>query len=189
MASDDDFFVVRKFGITGARTALFLQDRVVELEEKLEDLDQDCREGPKEHANCGSFRNDHWLHRKEVMADLASSLDQYRMSPARATIRRMISNRNTERFILDHSALKARPKAAAFQIRNVKQWLDNAGGPIHPPEVSFLDKDEDLIPLVCKPRTPLRRFPDRFHFSKLISCLRNRKVNHYDARTLIGFYD
>lgn len=78
MASDDDFFVVRRFSTASARTALYLQDRVAELEEELEKLDQACREGPKEHANCGSFRNDHWLQRKKVMGDLASSLDQYR---------------------------------------------------------------------------------------------------------------
>lgn len=101
----------------------------------------------------------------------------------------MNPDRNTERFILDHSALKARPKAAAFQVSNVKQWLDNAGEAIHPPEVAFLDKDEDLIPIVYKSQAPLRTFFDRFHFPKLMSCLRNRKVSHRDACTFPGFLD
>lgn len=101
----------------------------------------------------------------------------------------MIADINTERFILDHSAHKARSKAAAFQIRNVKQWLDNAGGAIYPPEVTFLDKDEDLIPMVYKPQAPLRKFLDRLQFPKLMSCLRDRKVNHHDACTLPGLLD
>lgn len=73
--------------------------------------------------------------------------------------------------------MKARPNASAFQIKNVNQWLENAKFPIEPKEVAFLEDHKDLIPVVSKERTPLRRFIDRFDLVKLISCIRERKVS------------
>ena len=87
-----------------------------------------------------------------------------------------IADSLAERFVLDHMRMKARPNASAFQIRNVNQWLKNANEPIEPAEVKFLEKDEDLIPVVVKEKPPLRRFIDRFDLLKLTSCLRQRKV-------------
>lgn len=72
--------------------------------------------------------------------------------------------------------MKARPNASAFQIKNVKQWLDNARRPIEPNEVAFLENQEDLVPVVSKERTPLRRFIDKFNLVRLMSCIRERKV-------------
>ena len=73
--------------------------------------------------------------------------------------------------------MKARPNASAFQIKNVNQWLENARSPIRSEEVTFLEDHKDLIPVVSKERTPLRRLIDRFDLVKLISCIRERKVN------------
>ena len=89
---------------------------------------------------------------------------------------RDIAKKDAERFVLDHSALKSRPNASAFQRKNVEQWLRNANHPITKEEISFLDQHEDLIPLVSKQRTPLRRFIDKFDLLKLAFCVRNRKV-------------
>ncbi len=180
MASDDDFFVIRKFGCASARATLFLQDQITQLEEELQYQDDLCRQAPKEDADCGTFRHDHWPRRNQILADLASKLERYRTDPERATPSDLgdIANGAVESFILNHSALKARPKAADFQIENVKQWLQNANDPITSEEVSFIDKHEDLIPMVSREGTPLRRFLlDKFDLLKLTSCIRERKAS------------
>ena len=79
MASDDDFFVLRKFGIVGARVALHLQDQVAWLEEQLEHEDKLCRQGPVHLADSGTFRLDQRPNRRQLLADLASSLERYRV--------------------------------------------------------------------------------------------------------------
>ncbi len=179
MASDDDFFVIRKFGRASARATLFMQDQITQLEEELEYEDHLCRQAPKEDADCGTFRLDHWPRRKQILADLASSLERYRTDPDRVdSYLENIANGVVESFILNHSALKARPKASDFQIRNVKQWLQNANDPIRSEEVSFIDRHEDLIPMVSKEGTPLRRFLlDKLDRLNLTSCIRERKAS------------
>lgn len=157
-----------------------MQDQITQLEEKLEYEDHLCRQAPKEDADCGTFHRDHWPRRNQILADLASKLDRYRTDPERATSSDLgdIANGVVETFILNHSALKARPKAADFQIQNVKQWLQNANDPITSEEVSFIDNHEDLIPMVSREGTPLRRFLlDKFDRLRLTSCIRERKAS------------
>ena len=74
-ASDDDFFVMRIFGSTSARLALYLQDQIVEQENALKDADEkairDCR-------NSGSFRKDRQLERVEIIQKLLPLIERYR---------------------------------------------------------------------------------------------------------------
>ena len=81
-----------------------------------------------------------------------------------------------ERFILDHSAMKARPNATAQQMKNIKRWLDNAHNPIEADEIKYLGKIDDLIPLVSKERAPLERLLDRFDLFYYMSWLVDKKV-------------
>ena len=92
-----------------------------------------------------------------------------------------ISNISIERFILDLSVLKARPRALTFQVENVVQWLENAKNPIRKEEVAYLKAQEDLIALVSKERTPLRRLLDRVNIQRRVPCVRDRKVRHQRA--------
>ena len=78
MVSDDDFFVLRKFGSTSARVALYLQDQITQQEAALHHEDQICREAPFEEADSGTFRHDPSKQRRQILADLASSLAEYR---------------------------------------------------------------------------------------------------------------
>ena len=76
MASDDDFFVVRRFGELSARVLLRMQDRIVVLEEDLQRMDQMCiRRG----YDNGTFRYDPMAIRSHLMDELTSRLGQYRM--------------------------------------------------------------------------------------------------------------
>lgn len=77
MSSDDDFFVLRRFGKVGTRVLLFMQDQIVQLEEKLQLQDDSCKYGPKELADNGTFRHDRYP-RREIMLDLSNKLERYR---------------------------------------------------------------------------------------------------------------
>ena len=87
------------------------------------------------------------------------------------------TNRCVERFLLDHSTLKTRSEATESQVRNVKTWLKNSNGAIVDTETGFIEKTGDLIPVVSKNKTPMRRFFDRFDATKKIPCFTNRKVS------------
>ena len=78
-ASDADFFVLRKFGEAGARVALYLQDQVAQLEEKLEVEDECCKQDPNEaFADSGTFRHDRRPERQRILGELAQALERYR---------------------------------------------------------------------------------------------------------------
>lgn len=86
---------------------------------------------------------------------------------------------------MDHSQIKDRTEATKFQVSNVKKWIEGANKKvIEKEEQAFLQKDGDLIPVVPKARTPLRRFIDKFDILRLPSCLRNRKVSDLPSLVL-----
>ena len=74
-ASDDDFFVLRRFGEVSARVLLRLQDQIVELEERLRSTDQMCVESGKDN---GTFRYDRCEERTWLLDQLAARLAHYR---------------------------------------------------------------------------------------------------------------
>ncbi|KAL2040569.1 hypothetical protein N7G274_006548 [Stereocaulon virgatum] len=156
LASDDDFFLLRRFGCSSARVALFLQDQVARCEIALKAHDIQAMQAS---LDSGTFRNDQQEHRPQAMEDLATVLERY------------------QKFVLQHMALKSYTRATKFQLSNVKQWLANANGPIEPEEVEFLQEEDDLIPVASKPKAPLRRFIDRHNFLTLPACLRERSKN------------
>lgn len=157
VSSDDDLFVVRRFEKLGARVILRMQDRIAYLEEELIEQDKLARE---KNLDSGTFRYEpEWAPRQQIMNELSWRLREY------------------QQFVLDHSQLKARPDASAFQIENLRTWLKNSNKPIEPEEVRFIDKDGDLMPVVPKQRTPLRRFMDRYQLLRNLICFRQRKLN------------
>lgn len=76
MASDDDFFVIRKFGEVAARVLLRMQDRIAQLEE---DLQKQDRISVNQGLHNGTFRKEKNLLRDEIMDELTWRLSQYRM--------------------------------------------------------------------------------------------------------------
>ncbi|KAL8772816.1 MAG: hypothetical protein Q9209_002161 [Squamulea sp. 1 TL-2023] len=152
MASDDDFFVIRRFAKLGARVALFMQNRIVQLEEAVQAEDIGCT---NESGDNGTFSGDSRIRRQELMDELVWRLERY------------------QRFVLDYSELKSRPDATKRQITYVKNWLENNNHPIRPAEVAFVEK-EDLIPMVPRVKPPLRRFIDKFDSKVRIFCWRRR---------------
>lgn len=74
MSSDNDFFVLRKFGKLNARVALMMQDRISHLEEELDFLDEECR---LLGVNNGTFRHDKNERRQQILEQLARKLERY----------------------------------------------------------------------------------------------------------------
>ena len=75
VASDDDLFVLRRFGRLGARVALMMQDRIAKLEE---DLLKEDKLGIKEKSHCGTFRHEPRKKRAEIMDEIKWRLTEYR---------------------------------------------------------------------------------------------------------------
>ena len=74
-ASDDDFFVLRRFGEVSARVLLRLQDQIVGLEGRLQEMDEMC---VKEGRDNGTFRYDQCEERTWLLDQLTSRLAHYR---------------------------------------------------------------------------------------------------------------
>jgi hypothetical protein len=58
IASENDFYILRRFASLNARVALTLQDQISVLEEQLDDLDKLCSRRDAEDLHNGSFRDD-----------------------------------------------------------------------------------------------------------------------------------
>lgn len=76
IASDNDFFVLRRFDILNARLALLLQDEISELENELGVLDKKYSDMDAEDVNNGTFRED-VEERSELMGILKKKLKRY----------------------------------------------------------------------------------------------------------------
>ena len=54
--------------------------------------------------------------------------------------------------------------------------MENNNKPINEGEARFIDKEGDLMPMVPKTKSPLRRFIDRYQLLRRISWFRETKV-------------
>lgn len=80
MASEDDFFVFRRFESLNAGVILWMQDRIVQIEERLEEIHKMIEDSPSDHnlMNC-SFRWDARFQseRTKLMEELSAILHHY----------------------------------------------------------------------------------------------------------------
>src|ERR1700734_3430526 len=75
----------------------------------------------------------------------------------------------SDELLLRHAQLRALPQAHPRSVESVSNWLYNNGDPIATEETSYLEHPTDLVPLVPKPRSFLRRLlerSDRFRLSR-----------------------
>ena len=80
VSSDDNFFVLRRFGALSARVLLNLQDQLACLEEELEAREQELRQTDEDIHN-GSFRGDTDGKRKNIITEAQRVLREYSMRP------------------------------------------------------------------------------------------------------------
>ena len=177
MASDNDFFIIRKFDKLNARVILMMQDRISCLEEKLEKIDQECRTMVEGKGDNGTLRHDSMDNgRQAILDELVYRLDKY--SKAYHSVERPKTNDMADKFVLRHSELKARPKPLKYQIENVDTWFYNNEDAIHKAETEFITKKEDLMAVVPKSQVPLRKFVGSFEWIKKMNLFREKRVRY-----------
>ncbi len=76
LSSDTDFLVFRRFGAINARNLLRLQDRVVILEEALEELDRKLKRQETPNIHNGWFRQD-YEGREMILDKIQKALSEY----------------------------------------------------------------------------------------------------------------
>lgn len=170
MASDNDFFVIRKFGNLSARAILKLQDEISRLSEALDEEDEQCR---KTGDHTGQLRDDPSPSRQSLLEQIIVKLEVYSTVTIMhlRLIVKLTFDRVPDRFIQSHSQLKARPKATRHQINNVNQWFRNNTDAIQMLETKFMENEDDLMTLEPKAHVPLKRFVAKFNFIRNIPWL------------------
>lgn len=138
MASDDDFFVFRRYQSLNARTILYMQDRIGQIENRLVQIHDEIAHGDEKRKN-NSFRLDMHLEpeRDRLMCELTGLLHHY------------------NQYIDVFSKIRARPKAGNRQIENMKEFRGRNA--IKATEMEFIDQGHDLISINDHPSTPLGR--------------------------------
>ena len=77
VASDNDFFVLRRFSALSARVLLGLQDQLSRLEENLNVLDNRAREKTAPDVHNGSFRHETQEDREDIICQAQRLLREY----------------------------------------------------------------------------------------------------------------
>ncbi|KAG4436525.1 hypothetical protein IFR05_007999 [Cadophora sp. M221] len=150
IASENDFYIVRRFAALNTRAALALQDKVSVLEEQLEDLDRTYSRRDTVDVHNGSFRDDQ-EERSELMSEIIEALTKYTDGMT-----------GLDAFILQQAELKKLPQAARQDLESVQNWHFNHGGQaIAPEEQQYLTHSLDVFSVVPREKTPLRRLLDR----------------------------
>ncbi|KAK0514330.1 hypothetical protein JMJ35_002947 [Cladonia borealis] len=164
VSSDEDFFVLRRFGALSARVLLNLQDQLARLEEELEAIEQKLRQRDKNVHN-GSFRGETDEKRKNIITEAQHVLREY------------------NDLVLQHSQLRARPKVPRKDINSLETWFDyNHKTAIHPPETKYIKHPSDLFTLVPASKSPLRLFLERSRRFRLLKLWRQKPSDSTMAR-------
>jgi len=77
LSSDNDFLILRRFGVLSIRVLLALQDELVELEEQLQTLENQLTSFDAPDYHNGSFRQETEECRCELIREIASKLRSY----------------------------------------------------------------------------------------------------------------
>ncbi|KAF8854272.1 hypothetical protein BDZ45DRAFT_656876 [Acephala macrosclerotiorum] len=150
IASDQSFFIVRRFGALQARVVLSLQDEIVRMEEELDSMDKAySRKAVPSVVDNGSFRNDPWNNeRGNAIKNISEKLKYY------------------NEFINGYSQLMSRPGTRPEDVNNVRNWLgmdqkDPEMQPINEKEAAFINRRHDLIPVLPKKLSWFRKVLER----------------------------
>ena len=191
VSSDEDFFVLRRFGALSARVLLNLQDQLARLEEELEAIEQKLRQRDKNVHN-GSFRGETDEKRKNIITEAQHVLREYSKRPNAVNIPIILqftlvstfwTKTRVDDLVLQHSQLRARPKVPRKDINSLETWFDyNHKTAIHPPETKYIKHPSDLFTLVPASKSPLRLFLERSRRFRLLKFWRQKPSDSTMAR-------
>ncbi|KAK7976303.1 Zn2/Cys6 DNA-binding protein [Apiospora arundinis] len=175
MASDPDFFAVRRFDRLHTRAILTLQARLENYEEKLDRLDQTYA-SPETKAVGRKPPEIIKVPSNGLSVDEKTRLDEKHGKYAvprdinNATVRDDMVERTRlideyilllekyDRLLLDYSRLRAQKAAPSWNVTNVRNWFKNNRGAIMPNESRFPDHEEELLSVSAERGTFARRF-------------------------------
>ena len=183
VSSDEDFFVLRRFGTLSARVLLHLQDQLAQLEEKLEATEQQLRQKNAPDVHNGSFRQDTRVQRKEIISEAQHVLREYSKRPNVCNIAVILqftfvsvfwTKTRVDNLVLQHSQLRARPKVPRKDIISLENWLYNHPNAILPAETEYIKRPSDLFTLVPASKSPLRLLLERSSHFRLLKLWRQK---------------
>jgi hypothetical protein len=156
MASSNDFFLVRRFGALNARVLLLLQDRIVQKEGELKDLDDDAGvnnlTGPEALSN--SIRDDPNDERETLLQEIKSMLDEYSEAESQRLCTWLTDN--PDDCIIKLSTIYSWDPATKSQRNNVLNWFYNNERAVVTDEQQWIRVAGDVIPLARQTKSPLR---------------------------------
>jgi len=138
MASDDDFFVFRRFESLNATTIAYLQYRISELERTLEEIHEANEQDEKGKNSSFKWDEKYQQDRFQIMNELSCLLLHY------------------NQFIDAFSKIRKRPRAESRQVDYAENWLKR--GAITASETRFVKHKSDLISINERVRPPLGRW-------------------------------
>lgn len=164
MASDADFFVVRRFDRLNMRVLLRLQDEISALEERLDEVENICMERESPQTHNGTFRQDVIPERTRLMLAITEKMERYSMWHVSLTgfsEKLKLTKMLLDSSVLTYSQLRALPIATERCVSSVENWLHDNRTAIVEQESEFVKK-KDLISLGNYSKPTLRGFFDTF---------------------------
>lgn len=140
VASDDDFFVLRRFSALSARVLLALQDELSELEGQLETHEKELMAKSAPDMHNGSFRGESSEIRLDLLHEISMKLVAY------------------NELAIQHSELRKRPPVLKKDRSSLENWFSNHKTAIAEEETEYIKHSEDLFAIAPKVKSPLRRF-------------------------------
>ncbi|KAJ8126334.1 hypothetical protein O1611_g7303 [Lasiodiplodia mahajangana] len=171
IASEDDFFILRRFNSLNVRIALFLQDEIVVLESKLAELDERTSRKSSEDIHNGSFRQDQ-NDRTTVLNEIRKAILKY------------------NEFILQQAEMKKFQTPRGQDIRSLCNWhYNHDDGAILLDERKYLEHTGDLFSVIQKDKAPLRKLIDRSRLLRTLCIWRlNNQSTPNDEVGIVSYY-
>jgi hypothetical protein len=182
--------VFRRFSTVSIRIALRLQDRVGVLEEELSACDRVLSSKEAQDIHNGSFRQED-DERERILDDIQKALLEY--SKFQELWIDSSSFVFEDTFILQQAEVKNFPRASAVDVESLMNWHYNHNDcAIAEEEQKYLTQVHDLLSLVPRVKTPLRRLLDRWKKFRVHPFWRDEKSPElpvYDQGLVTYFSD
>ncbi|KAI1384466.1 uncharacterized protein F4822DRAFT_364605 [Hypoxylon trugodes] len=160
LASDNDFFVLRRFNTLNVRIALLLQDELAALESELSEMDANYSNKDAVDINNGTLRCDQ-EDRIELLEEIRQKLRHY------------------NEFILQQTAMKKYQSTPLRVVKFIRNWHHNHDySAINKVEQEYLEAEKDLISIAAKDKMPVRQLIDQ---SRRLRTLSIWKQNNPDT--------
>ncbi|KAF5512361.1 hypothetical protein CGCA056_v011632 [Colletotrichum aenigma] len=157
-ANSDEFFAVRRFDELHCRLLLALQDRLSNLEEELDTMDERLRHRGHADIDNGSFRKDQ-PERTELLEKIGAALHNY------------------DTLLSQYIQLRGAQRASSVTTSNIKRRLRNFNAPIEPKEIHYLDK-RDLVSISPQAKSSVQQIFEQKVGLPIVEWLQRQNHTH-----------